>query len=123
VAKNVVAAGFAKRCEVQVAYAIGVAEPVSVHVNTFGTSELSDAAIEAAIRATFDLTPKGIIGALDLRKPIYSATSAYGHFGRSSEKLTYVTPQENGKKSRNVSGTAFSWERLDKVAELKRAVR
>ena len=123
VAKNVVAAGLASRCEVQVAYAIGVAEPVSVMVNTFGTGEVADAAITRAIRDSFDLTPKGIIAALDLRKPIYSPTAAYGHFGRAPEKLTYATHEANGKKARTVTGTAFSWERLDKVAELKRAVR
>jgi S-adenosylmethionine synthetase len=122
-AKNVVAAGLAHRCEVQVAYAIGVAEPVSVSVNTFGTGKIADSSIVAAITDTFDLTPKGIITSLDLRKPIYSPTSAYGHFGRASEKLTYVTPGANGKKARSVQGTAFSWERLDKVAQLKRAVR
>ena len=123
VAKNVVAAGLASRCEVQVAYAIGIAEPVSVMVNSFGTGTVSDAAITSAVRSSFDLTPKGIISALDLRKPIYSPTSSYGHFGRAPEKLTYTTASVGGKKSRNVTGIAFSWERLDKVAELKRAVR
>jgi S-adenosylmethionine synthetase len=123
VAKHVVAAGFARRCEVQVAYAIGVAEPVSVNVNTFGTGVVSDEAIVQAIGETFDLTPRGIGASLDLRKPIYSPTSAYGHFGRPSEKLVYATRPEQGKKSRSVSAVAFSWERLDKVAQLKRAVR
>jgi S-adenosylmethionine synthetase len=119
----VVAAGLADRCEVQVAYAIGVREPVSVMVNTFGTGKVEDAAITGAIRDTFDLTPAGISRALDLRKPIYSATSAYGHFGRPSEKVSYAIAAENGKKARVVQATAFTWERLDKVAELKRAVR
>src|SRR5947208_600710 len=82
VAKNIVAAGLAKRCEVQVAYAIGVAEPVSVMVDTFGTGTVPESAIMAAVNEEFDLTPRGIIKALDLRKPIYSAPSAYGHFGR-----------------------------------------
>ncbi|MCC6319178.1 MAG: methionine adenosyltransferase [Gemmatimonadaceae bacterium] len=123
VAKNVVGAGLARRCEVQVAYAIGVAEPVSVMVNTFGTSELPDPVIARAIRDCFDLTPKGIMKALDLRKPIYSPTAAYGHFGRASEKLVYTTADGNGKKARKVTATAFTWERLDKVAELKRSVR
>ncbi|HSC26589.1 MAG TPA: methionine adenosyltransferase, partial [Vicinamibacterales bacterium] len=112
VAKNVVAAGLARRCEVQLAYAIGVAEPVSVMVDTFGTGRCPDTAITRAIREVFDLTPAGIIRALDLRKPIYSATSAYGHFGREPRKIT------NGKGSL----TEFSWERLDKVGELKAAV-
>jgi S-adenosylmethionine synthetase len=108
VAKNVVGAKLARRCEVQVAYAIGVAEPVSVNVDTFGTNTVPETAIMKAIRKVFDLTPKGIISALDLRKPIYSATSAYGHFGRE--------PKKNGK------GTLFTWERLDRVGDLKKAV-
>src|SRR5512135_3768606 len=87
VAKNIVAAGLARRCEVQLAYAIGVAEPVSVMVDTFGTSEIPEAEIMRAVRETFDLTPRGITTALDLRKPIYSATSAYGHFGRTPETV------------------------------------
>ena len=109
VAKNIVAARLAKRCEVQVAYAIGVAEPVSIMVDTFGTGIVADAVLEKAVRETFDLTPKGIIKALDLRKPIYSATAAYGHFGRK--------PEKNGK------GTTFTWERTDRTAALKKAVR
>ena len=109
VAKNIVAAKLARRCEVQVAYAIGVAEPVSVMVDTFGTGVVEDSVLEQAIRETFDLTPKGIIKALDLRKPIYSATAAYGHFGRK--------PEKNGK------GTTFTWERTDKTGALKKAVR
>jgi S-adenosylmethionine synthetase len=123
VAKNVVAAGLSRRCEVQVAYAIGVAEPVSVAVNSFGTGVVPDAEIARAIRESFDLTPRGIIEALDLRKPIYSPTAAYGHFGRGATPHQYTTRSDNGKKARTVRGTAFSWERLDKVAQLKRAVR
>ncbi|HKR10285.1 MAG TPA: methionine adenosyltransferase [Gemmatimonadaceae bacterium] len=107
VAKNVVGAKLARRCEVQVAYAIGVAEPVSVNVDTFGTNTVPETAIMRAIRKVFDLTPKGIITALDLRKPIYSATSAYGHFGRE--------PKKNGK------GTLFTWERLDRIGDLRKA--
>lgn len=108
VAKNIVGAKLARRCEVQVAYAIGVAEPVSVNVDTFGTNTVPETSIMKAIRKVFNLTPKGIIEALDLRKPIYGATSAYGHFGRE--------PKKNGK------GTLFTWERLDRVSELKKAV-
>jgi S-adenosylmethionine synthetase len=108
VAKNIVAAKLARRCEVQVAYAIGVAEPVSVAVDTFGTNTVPETSIMKAIAKVFDLTPRGIINALDLRKPIYSATSAYGHFGRA--------PKKNGK------GTLFTWERLDRVADLRKAV-
>jgi S-adenosylmethionine synthetase len=113
VAKNIVAAKLATRCEVQLAYAIGVAEPVSVMVDTFGTSSVPEAKIMAAVRAEFDLTPKGIIDALDLRKPIYSATSAYGHFGREPKKMG---------RGRN-GMTLFSWERTDRAASLARAVR
>ncbi len=123
VAKNIVAAGLAKRCEVQLAYAIGVVDPVSINLNTFGTSSVSEAAIARAIRDVFDLTPKGIATALDLRKPIYSPTSAYGHFGRTSAKISVDVSATNGKKARQVKCTTFTWERLDKVAELKRAVR
>ncbi len=101
VAKNIVAAGLAKRCEIQVAYAIGVAEPVSVMVNTFGTAEVDEQLIEKAVMEVFDLTPKGIISALDLRRPIYRKTAAYGHFGRSE----------------------FSWENTDKVDALLAAIR
>jgi len=101
-AKNVVAAGLAERCQIQVAYAIGVAEPVSVMVTTFGTGQAPDDRLAAAVRQVFDLTPRGIIEALDLRRPIYRPTAAYGHFGRD----------ESG----------FTWERADRIAALQRAV-
>ena len=113
VAKNIVAAKLATKCEVQVAYAIGVAKPVSVMVDTFGTNTVDERKIMQAVDAIFDLTPKGIIDALDLRKPIYGPTAAYGHFGRAPEKTERL-----GKKV-----SLFSWERTNKVAELKRAVR
>jgi len=103
VAKNIVAADLATKCEVQLAYAIGVAEPVSVLVDTFGTGKLSSAELERIIRETFDLRPKGIIQMLSLKKPIYCETAAYGHFGRK--------PGEKG---------SFSWERIDKVESLTR---
>ncbi len=112
VAKNIVAAKLARRCEVQVAYAIGVAEPVSVYVQTFGTGAVPDRVIEAAVNAVFDLTPRGISKALDLRKPIYQATAAYGHFGRKPETVG------RGKTAR----TTFTWERTDRVAALKKAI-
>jgi S-adenosylmethionine synthetase len=102
VAKNVVAAGAAKRCEVQVAYAIGMARPVSVLLETFGTEEADKAAIERAVFEIFDLRPAAIIRDLDLRKPKYKATAAYGHFGRRGE--------------------AFTWEHTDRVNELKSAL-
>lgn len=98
IAKNVVAAGLAKRVEVQLAYAIGVAKPVSVSVNTFGTSAVSEDVIEQAIRENFDLRPAGIIKMLDLKRPIYEQTAAYGHFGRTDVDLP--------------------WEHLDKVQAL-----
>ena len=113
VAKNIVAAKLASKCEVQVAYAIGVAKPVSVMVDTFGTNTVDERKIMSAVNAIFDLTPKGIIEALDLRKPIYGPTAAYGHFGRTPEKAERL-----GKKV-----SLFNWERTNKVAELKRAVR
>jgi S-adenosylmethionine synthetase len=102
VAKNIVAAGLAARCEIQVSYAIGVAEPTSISVNTFGTSKLSDDAIVKLIRAHFDLRPRGLIRMLDLKRPIYRKTAAYGHFGRTEHE--------------------FTWERTDKAEELRAAV-
>jgi S-adenosylmethionine synthetase len=113
VAKNIVAAKLAKRCEVQVAYAIGVAKPVSVMVDTFGTGTIADSAISKIVNEIFDLTPRGITQSLDLRRPIYSETAAYGHFGRTPVKIG---------TGRNAY-TTFTWERTDMVAALKRAVR
>jgi len=108
-AKNVVAAGMAKRCEIQVAYAIGVAEPVSVYVDTFGTGVLPDDRIAAAVRKVFDLRPQAIIEALSLLSPIYRPTAAYGHFGRPSQ-----TVGVNGGQV-----VLFPWERTDRVEELR----
>jgi len=101
IAKNIVAAGLARKAEVQLAYAIGVAEPVSVMADTFDTAAVSEEKITALIREYFSLTPKGIIEALDLRRPIYKDTAAYGHFGRS--------------------GPGFSWERTDRADALRKA--
>ena len=101
IAKNLVAAKLATRCEVQLAYAIGVAEPVSVYVDTFGTSKLDRSRLTELVRAHFSLTPKGIIETLKLRRPIYRATAAFGHFGRK--------------------GDGFTWEKTDKAAALKKA--
>jgi S-adenosylmethionine synthetase len=119
VAKNIVKAGLAKRCEVQVAYAIGVVEPVSIRVETFGTGIVPDAEITRAVREVFDLTPKGITTALDLRKPIYSATTAYGHFGRTPGQVRHVDVT-TGKPSRLFN--TFTWERTNKAKELKAAL-
>ncbi len=113
VAKNIVAAKLAKRCEVQLAYAIGVVKPVSIMIDTFGTGTVSDAVLSKAVMSVFDLTPKGITTALDLRKPIYTPTAAYGHFGRTPVKIG------TGKNAK----TLFTWERTDKVADLKKAVK
>jgi len=99
VAKNIVAAGLADKCQVQLAYAIGVAEPVSVLVETQGTGRISDAAISKLVKEHFNLTPKGIIESLNLRRPIYRATAAYGHFGRSED--------------------SFTWEKTDKAEALR----
>ncbi len=103
VAKNLVASGAARRCEVQVAYAIGVARPISIMVHTFGTGVVDEAKIEAAVAEVFDLRPAAILRDLDLRRPIYRPTAAYGHFGREG-------------------GDSFTWERTDKVDDLKSAL-
>ena len=100
VAKNIVAAGLAKKCEIQLSYAIGVAHPTSIMVDTFGTGKISDESLVEMIRREFDLRPAGIIQMLDLRRPIYKQTAAYGHFGRDDINLP--------------------WERLDRVEELKK---
>ena len=99
IAKNIVAAGLAERCMVQLAYAIGVADPVSVYVNTEGSGRISDTALSKLVRDNFELTPRGIIESLNLRRPIYKATAAYGHFGRSED--------------------SFSWEKTDKAETLR----
>src|SRR4051794_34195156 len=99
IAKNIVAAGLAERCEVQLAYAIGVAEPVSVLIDTFGTGKLPESQLVDLVRANFKLTPRGIMESLNLRRPIYRKTAAYGHFGREDKD--------------------FTWEATDKAAALR----
>jgi len=101
IAKNIVAAGLAKRCEIQLAYAIGVAEPVSISIDTFGTSQVSPEQIVRAVREVFSCTPKAMIETLGLRRPIYRQTASYGHFGHSE----------------------FPWEKTDKINDLKAAVK
>ncbi|MFW6094704.1 MAG: methionine adenosyltransferase domain-containing protein, partial [Pseudomonadota bacterium] len=98
VAKNIVAAGLAAKCEIQISYAIGVAEPTSISIDTFGTGRLPEAKIVQLVREHFDLRPKGLITMLELKRPIYRATAAYGHFGRTEE--------------------SFTWERTDKAEAL-----
>lgn len=102
VAKNIVKSGAAKECEVQVAYAIGFPEPVSININTFGTAAVEEAKIESAVKELFDLTPEGIISTLNLKRPIYRKTAAYGHFGRELPE--------------------FTWEKTDKATQLKAAL-
>ncbi|MDP8233593.1 MAG: methionine adenosyltransferase [Candidatus Saelkia tenebricola] len=103
IAKNIVAAGAASKCEVQLAYAIGVAEPVSIMVDTYATSVVADTSIVKAVKQSFDLTPRGIMMALKLKRPIYKRTSYYGHFGRDED--------------------GFSWESLDKIDDLRHALK
>jgi S-adenosylmethionine synthetase len=110
VAKNIVAAGIADRCEVQVSYAIGVAHPTSISVTTFGTGKISDEKIEKLIRKHFDLRPYGILQMLDLIHPMYQQTASYGHFGRTPQKVK----DANGK-----SYTTFSWEQTDRAEALR----
>ena len=125
VAKNIVAAGLAERCEIQVSYAIGVARPTSITVDSFGTGAIEDERLEKLVRDHFDLRPWGIIQMLDLVRPMYQATAAYGHFGRKPEKVTYEWTEANGgkPKQRSETFTAFTWERTDKAALLRRAAR
>ena len=103
IAKNLVAAKLCKRCEVQLAYAIGVVEPVSLMVDTFGTGVLPDEDLTKIVRKNFDMTPAGIIRDLKLRRPVYRQTAAYGHFGRNEE--------------------GFTWEELDRVKQIQKGVK
>jgi S-adenosylmethionine synthetase len=123
VAKNVVAAGLANRCEIQVSYAIGVAEPTSITVETFGTAKIAEDKLEKIVRAHFDLRPYGIIKMLDLIHPIYQPTAAYGHFGRDPYELTYRWTELSAKGPVEKSDTfmAFPWEKTDKAEELRKA--
>jgi S-adenosylmethionine synthetase len=113
VAKNIVAAGLADRCEIQISYAIGIAEPTSIAVNTFGTGKVDDSTIEKLIRANFDLRPYALTSMLDLLHPMYRQTAAYGHFGREPFEMTVG----------NDTFTAFPWEKTDKANVLKDAAK
>src|SRR5690554_5311253 len=119
VAKNIVAADLADRCEIQVSYAIGVAEPTSISVNTFGTGKISDIELANVIRTVFDLRPYAIQNQLNLLNPMYQLTAAYGHFGREPFEHTYEYVEDGVKKSKTF--TAFTWEAVDKVEELRKA--
>lgn len=119
VAKNIVAAGLANRCEIQVSYAIGVADPTSISVNSFGTGKISDIELAKVIRRVFDLRPYAIQKQLDLLHPMYQLTSSYGHFGREPFEYTYEYEDQGEKKS--TTFTAFTWEKTDKVEELRKA--
>src|SRR5690554_1888399 len=119
VAKNIVAAELAERCEIQVFYAIGVAEPTSISVNTFGTGKISDIELANVIRAVFDLRPYAIQNQLNLLNPMYQLTASYGHFGREPFEHTYEYEEDGVKKSKTF--TAFTWEAVDKVEELRKA--
>ncbi|HZW06223.1 MAG TPA: methionine adenosyltransferase [Phycisphaerales bacterium] len=113
IAKNIVAAGLAERCEIQLSYAIGVAEPTSIYVDTFGTAAVDEEKLSKAVAKVFKLTPRGIIETLGLRTPIYGQTARHGHFGREPGTITY------GKKKFNT----FAWEKTDKAAALKAACK
>jgi len=119
VAKNIVAAELADKCEIQVSYAIGVAEPTSISINTFGTGKVSDIQLAKIVREVFDLRPYAIQNQLELLNPMYQLTAAYGHFGREPFEHTY-TYVENGE-TKTKTFTAFTWERTDKVDALKAA--
>ena len=122
VAKNLVAAGLADRCEIQVSYAIGVAEPTSITVDTFGTGKVSQQKLEELVRAHFDLRPYGIVKMLDLVHPMYRATAAYGHFGREPVHATYKWKEYIGGKKvdKSETFTAFTWEKTDKAEALRK---
>jgi S-adenosylmethionine synthetase len=121
VAKNIVAAGLADRCEIQVSYAIGVAQPTSISVQSFGTARISEDRLEALVRANFDLRPYGIVKMLDLVHPMYRATAAYGHFGRTPAQMTYSWKEIIGGKrvDKSETFTAFTWEKTDRAEALR----
>ena len=121
VAKNIVAAGLADKCEIQVSYAIGVADPTSISVTTFGTGKIADERIEALVRRHFDLRPYAIGNMLDLLHPMFQHTAAYGHFGREPEEMTYTweEPENGSRVTKSDTFTTFTWERTDRAAALR----
>jgi S-adenosylmethionine synthetase len=118
IAKNVVAAGLADRCEIQLSYAIGVADPTSVYVDCFGTNKADEEKISKAVREVFGLTPRKIIETLDLRKPIYSPTAKHGHFGRKPYEGQYFDPVKRVHRGPKIN--FFNWEKTDKAEALKK---
>jgi S-adenosylmethionine synthetase len=121
VAKNIVAAGLADRCEIQCLTPIGVAQPTSISVQSFGTARISEDRLEALVRANFDLRPYGIVKMLDLVHPMYRATAAYGHFGRTPAQMTYSWKEIIGGKrvDKSETFTAFTWEKTDRAEALR----
>jgi len=122
IAKNIVAAKLASRCEVQVSYAIGIAEPTSILVDGFGTEQVPRTTLEKAVREVFDLKPAAMIHTLDLLRPIYQPTAAYGHFGRPCADVTWVDYNDH-HDGRTITGPGFTWERTDRVADLRTACK
>jgi S-adenosylmethionine synthetase len=122
VAKNIVAAGLADRCEIQVSYAIGVAQPTSISIQSFGTAKVPEDKLEALVRAHFDLRPYGIVKMLDLVHPMYRPTAAYGHFGREPAQMTYSWKETIGGKrvAKSETFTVFAWEKTDKAEALRK---
>jgi S-adenosylmethionine synthetase len=121
VAKNIVAAGLADRCEIQVSYAIGVAQPTSISVQSFGTAKVPEEKLEKLVRTHFDLRPYGIVKMLDLVHPMYRPTAAYGHFGRTPVQMTYSWKETVGGKrvAKSETFTAFTWEKTDRAEALR----
>jgi S-adenosylmethionine synthetase len=121
VAKNIVAAGLADRCEIQVSYAIGVAQPTSISIQSFGTAKVPEEKLEKLVRSHFDLRPYGIVKMLDLVHPMYRATAAYGHFGRTPAQMTYSWKENVGGKrvTKSETFTAFTWEKTDRAEALR----
>ncbi|MBY0308864.1 MAG: methionine adenosyltransferase domain-containing protein, partial [Phycisphaerales bacterium] len=121
IAKNVVAAGLAEKCEIQLSYAIGVAEPTSIYVDTFGTSKVDEQKISKAVRDVFGLTPRKIIETLKLRTPVYSPTARHGHFGRNAYTGQYFDRVKRENRGQKLE--FFSWEKTDKADALKAACK